>query len=177
MPWDDCDESRLSEDYLFRGCQYNRTKHSTKYRKTWRGASNQGEKEETLVLDPESKPADFFENILQSEQEVKDLHRAHIQQGSQGADLEQLLKILSPEEKVLCNLRCKAIINTPSSLRDLIGECMVVITQLDGETPELRRRRIYYLQVQRATALSAFRLRPSTLKPCFGGTVGGKSRV
>jgi hypothetical protein len=153
VPWDDRGEGRLSEEYLLRGCQYIHTVNSTKYRKTWRGKSNHGETKETLALDPESKPADFFENIWQSEQEINDLHRAHIQQGSKGVDLEQLLTAFSPGETVLCKLRCKAIINTPSSLRDLIGECMVVITQLDGETPQLRQRRIYYLQVLCAAVL------------------------
>ncbi len=95
MPWEDCSESRLSEEYLLKGCKYIHTVNSTKYPKTWRGKSLHGETKETLALDPESKPTDFFENIWRSEQEIRDLHRTHIQPGSQGVDLEQLLVAFS----------------------------------------------------------------------------------
>lgn len=137
IPWDGDGENRLDEEYLLSGGKYKHVAESK---------TENPSKKETLALDPQSKPADFFENIWQSEDEIKSLHRAHIQQGSQVEDVEDILSF-DPDEKILCKLRCKAIINTPSASRDLVGKCTVIVTQLGGATSELRQRRIYYLQV------------------------------
>ena len=110
----------------------------------------------TLVdkMTEENKPADLFEDIRAAEDEVYRLHDLHTQKASSRVDWDTLLNEIAPSEKLINLLHCKAILNTPSTGKDIVGDCVLVMTALSSG-PNLLRR-IYFLQVTRAGFVSPY---------------------
>ena len=94
----------------------------------------------------------YIDRIILADNDTKNLHHSHSQKASSDFDFKAVLDAPQsgePTEKILCQLKCKAIINT-SSLghvhRDIIGDCYVVLTENIAQINLYRR--IYLVQVR-----------------------------
>ena len=129
--WDE--RGQVSEVFLTKECKYLETEVNKKINQR--------------SPDPTTKPVAYFQDILEAGQEIRRIHNSHITSQSGMVYLEDIISKLGPEEKILCKIDGKAIINTPSTSNDLIGDCAIVISErmpTDSRTPD---RRIYFFQV------------------------------
>ena len=133
-PW--AADGHLSDAYLTKGCTY--VAHAQKIR------GNTVESETVTSIKDTNKPVAYFENLLQTDLELKQLHYSHIPRDTKTLDFDAIAKRLGPNETVLAKIMCKAIVNAPSTGYDVIGDCLLVMTQIALEAP---KRRLYFFQV------------------------------
>ena len=106
------------------------------------------------IKNKKTEPASqsYIDRIVLADNDTKNLHHAHRQKESSDFDFKAVLdesQSRDPKEKIVCQIRCKAIINTSSLShvhRDIVGDCYVVLTENIAQTNSYRR--IYLVQVR-----------------------------
>jgi hypothetical protein len=107
----------------------------------------QEEKEDIQSLAPEA----YINRVVLTDEDAKKLHDSHSQAGSSLTAFDSVLDgsyLGGFTEKIVCQLRCKGVINTASfnrARRDIVGDCSIILTE--NIEPNNRFRRIYLVQV------------------------------
>ena len=93
----------------------------------------------------------FLIHVASVDEDARRLHREHMQKGCRSINFQAILDDSHPEgkstEKIICQLRCKAIVNLASlggRKYDIVGECSAILTE--NIDPMNRYRRIYFVQ-------------------------------
>jgi hypothetical protein len=92
-----------------------------------------------------------LKRVLLADDDARRLHHARMQMECSAIDFQKVLNDSHVEgrstEKIVSQLRCKAIVNigSLSSVKpDIVGECSVILTE--NVDPSSRYRRIYFVQ-------------------------------
>jgi hypothetical protein len=145
------EEGKMSDVYLTKACSYDELAVNGKLKTekfmntTTETVTADGTRVSTLS--DEKKPRAYFERLLESDQELKKLHASHIHRESKAVSFEAIAQTFGPTETVLRKIMCKAIINTPSTGYDVIGDSWLVMTEVKTGDTANKLRRIYFFQV------------------------------
>ena len=97
-----------------------------------------------------SVPETHLARVVSADEDATKLHISHSQKDS--ADEIQFSTVLNrsysglPDEKIICQLKCKGILNTASfntTQRDIVGDCRVVLTESSSSSNRFRRIYLY----------------------------------
>lgn len=146
------EEGKVSDTYLTLACKYEEKNLSLTAKaenkvlqKDTLTAKIEGSKTSTLT--DSNKPVEYFARLLESDQELKNLHDFHIHRESKSMNFDAIAKTLGPDESVVRRIMCKAIINTPSMGLDVVGDCWLIMTEIPSPDRASKLRRIYFFQV------------------------------
>jgi hypothetical protein len=138
-PWSD--NGQLSDLHLLRGCKFEET--------VWKISGKETESKTTKVLNDKEKLGTYIQNLKESDQELKRLHASHILHESKRVSIASILQRVGPDEIVIGEVACKALINAPATGYDIVSDLVVVMTRIKSEFAiEGCRRRVYFFQVR-----------------------------
>mmetsp|Transcript_59972 Transcript_59972/g.123102 ORF Transcript_59972/g.123102 Transcript_59972/m.123102 type:complete len:604 (+) Transcript_59972:239-2050(+) len=80
--------------------------------------------------------------IIGCDREAEQLHRARVPHEMEPCDMQDML---GADEEVLCHLRCLGFHGVPSTQREIVGNCSLVLTRAGRGAAE-GYRRIYFFQ-------------------------------
>ena len=138
-PWSD--DGQLSDLHLLRAGKFEEN--------VWKISVKGNESKTTKILNDKERLGTYIQNLKESDQEMKRLHASHILQESNGVSIASILKRVGPEEIVVGDVACKALINAPATCYDIVSDLVVVMTRIKSEFAlEGCRRRVYFFQVR-----------------------------
>lgn len=134
-PWDK--SGCISEDYMANGCSYAEATTNAVGPKTKKVVTTFGVKDS-------SQFAEYFDSFTDADKALRQIHASHAQSGTPDSDLKSLARNFTGET-LISAIECKAIINMPSTGRDVVGKSVLALTQF--RQGEKTYRRLYILMV------------------------------
>jgi hypothetical protein len=142
-PWSA--DGKISELYLMRGGKF--------IERVSKISGGKSEFETVKDLKGTEKLGTYVQDLMLSDQELKRLHASHIPKESKAINFESVLHTMgldkSCEEILVKKIACKALINSPATGYDIVGDLVVAMTKTKSDAvPGGYQRRMYFFHVR-----------------------------
>jgi hypothetical protein len=141
----------VSELYLMRGCTFEENVSKQSEEKDRSKTFNSTAKSETsTVLKDKAQLGTYVENLTKTNEELQRLHTSHVPKDSRTLSFNSILQNIGPDETLLAQVACSALINAPATGYDIVRDVLLVMTRVRSvAVPEAHFRRVYFFHVSR----------------------------
>ena len=145
-------DGKISELYLMKGGRFEQ--HVSKQS----GSSGKPESETVKVLKDTKTLGTYVQNLTESDQELKRLHALRIPKESKAINFDSILKSMGLDEgcneTLIKKVACKALINSPATGYDIVGDLVVAVTRIKSDVASGGyQRRVYFFHVSHSVVI------------------------